>query len=240
MAYESTGVPVIMGNGDGMGMGSLGGILIGALLGGNGGLFGNRGYGAGVAGADVAMSAGIQNQINGLSAQLTTGALNSEISGLESALNAANIANLQGIGNNALLYQGGNAQVLAAQAANNYTTLSSINALGRDVTAAINQSALQELNSFNNLSTTILQGFNEIGRDTAAGFNQVIMGQNAMSAQMASCCCSIEKAIHADGEATRALINANTMASLQAQLSDAKSVINSQNIINALKPTVIV
>lgn len=236
MAYEAgMGVPVITtGGGDGLGMGGIGGILIGSLLAGGGGLFGNRGA---VGGAYLAATQGIQNQLNGMQSQMSAAGTNSEINELQNSLNAANIANLQGIGNNALLYQTGNAALQTAIAGANFTTLNSINGLGRDVISGANQNALQQLNSFNNLTTTTLQGFNEVGRDQANAFNQVQMSLNALAAQNASCCCELKSAIHTDGEMTRALINANSMASLTAQLSDAKSTINSLSIINALKPT---
>lgn len=232
MGMETGGYPVVIpsSNGDGFGGMGLGGILIGALLGGGlgGGILGGRGYGGGAMpiaeGAQLGQLNGIQAQVTGIQGQLTANGLNSEISELQSSLNAANIANLQGISSNALTYQSGNAAVLASLAGANYTTLSSINGLGRDVVTTANQNALQQLNSFNQLTTTNLQGFNEIGRDMATSTNQLIMGQNAMSAQMAACCCSIEKAISADGSATRALINDLNVQNLQAQLADAKSM----------------
>jgi hypothetical protein len=246
MAYEvsgGAGMPMILGTGNGDsgfgGMGGLGGILIGALLGGGGLFGGNRGV-AGMEGAQVAGIAGVQNQLNGMQNQMTTGLLNSEISGLESALNAANIANLQGISNNALTYQAGNAALQTALAGANYTTLASINALGRDVVTGANQNALEILNSFNNINTTMLQGFNTLNNANQNAFNQVQMGLNALSAQSAACCCEIKSAIFHDGNETRALINASNMATLQAQLSDAKNTINSQNIINSLRPVVVV
>jgi hypothetical protein len=224
------GTPIVS---SGMGDGGIGSLLIGALLFG-GGL---GGFGRGAQGADLAATMGLQNQMNGLQAQMTATTTNNEVNQLQSDLNAMNIANLQGIGNNALLYQGGNAQILAAQASNNFTTLQSINGLGRDVTAAQNQGALQQLNSFNQLSTSMLQGFNEIGRDTANAFNQLLMGQNNLGYKMQECCCDIKSTILADGNATRALINDLNLQNVQAQLADAKSTINSLNIINALKPT---
>jgi len=226
MAYEMSGTPVVMGTGSEFGGGNLGSLLIGALLFGGG--FGGFG-GRGVAGADLAATAGLQNQINSLADQISTQGLNSEIDQLQSQFSAANIANLQGIASNAQLYQSGNATIASAIERGNFTTLQSLNAQN-----------LQTLNSFNNLTTTTLQGFNELGRDNANAFNQVQMGLNALSAQQAACCCDIKTAIHADGEATRALINATNMATLQAQLSDAKSKINTLEIINTLKPVVTV
>lgn len=42
---------------------------------------------------------------------------------------------------------------------------------------------------------------------------------SALSAQMASCCCDIKTAIHAEGEATRNLIQQNKIESLQQQIN---------------------
>lgn len=240
MAYETgaTGLPVIMpGGGDGMfGGGSIGALLIGALLFGGGlGGFGGRG----VAGADLAATAGLQNQINGLQNQLTAQGTSSEINELESAVAMANTANLQGIANNAQIYAQGNAALNTAIASSNFTTLNSINGLGRDVTAAFNQGTLQTLNSFNNLNTTMLQGFNEVGRDTAAGINQLVMGQNAIASKMQECCCDIRSTILADGNATRALINDLNTQNLNTQIADLKSQVNTNAIINALRPVTV-
>lgn len=41
----------------------------------------------------------------------------------------------------------------------------------------------------------------------------------ALSSQMASCCCDLKTAIHAEGEATRNMIQQNKIESLQAQIN---------------------
>ena len=86
------------------------------------------------------------------------------------------------------------------------------------------------------VNTSNLQGFNGIQRDLCIGFNSVNNGiaENRFAAQQ--CCCEtnrnidnvrfegskntteITNAIHAEGEATRALINANTMQDLRDKL----------------------
>jgi hypothetical protein len=100
---------------------------------------------------------------------------------------------------------------------------------------------------------------------TAANSNQLNAAQFcALAKQLAECCCEnrlaianqnaliekntaaiqnqlnmqtceIRQAISADGQATRALINQNTLADLQAQLADAKSAIRDQSILGAIK-----
>jgi hypothetical protein len=224
MAYETTGTPVIMGN-NGFGGEGLGALLIGALLFGGG--FG--GFGRGAGGAELGLTAGIQNQINGLSDQISSTQINGELNGIEAQLNAYNTANLQGIAANAQLYQTGNANIAAALERGNFTTLQSLNAQN-----------LQSLNSFNQITTSMLQGFNEIGRDNANSFSQVQMSLNALSAQQAACCCDLKSAIHADGEATRSLINSINTQNLNTAIADLKSQVNTNAIINALKPVAIV
>lgn len=86
------------------------------------------------------------------------------------------------------------------------------------------------------MNTSNLQGFNGIQRDLCQGFNNVNNGiaENRFAQQ--SCCCEIRQgilenrysaerntcditnAIHAEGEATRALINANTVQELRDRL----------------------
>ena len=221
------------GDGFGMGGGLIGGLLLGGLLTGRGGgLFGG-GYGAGygtpaasAVASEIVLTPtlnAIQGQIGNLSNQVNTDALTDQIvdgfSGIDAGITSIN-QNISGTTRDLL---NSIANVSTAQAAGNFTTLSSINGLGRDITAQANQNALQQLNSFNNLTTSTLQGFNEVGRDNANAFNQVQMSLNAMSAQNAACCCELKSTIRDDGDATRALINDLNVQNLQAQLSDAKT-----------------
>lgn len=109
-----------------------------------------------------------------------------------------------------------------------------------------NQSVLNKLDGISNglcdgfyaQNTTMLQGFNGVQRDLCTGFSAVNAGiaENRFAAQQ--CCCEINRnidavryeaakntcdittAIHAEGEQTRALINANTMQALRDKLAD--------------------
>lgn len=87
-------------------------------------------------------------------------------------------------------------------------------------------------------NTSMLQGFNGIQRDLCTGFSAVNAGiaENRFAAQQCCCetnrnidavryeaqknTCDITTAIHAEGEATRALINQNTMQALRDKLAD--------------------
>lgn len=223
------------------GMGSgLGAILIGALLG-NGGLFGNRGWGggygstaAGAVASEVVLTPtlnAIQNQISSLSSEIDTNAVLAGITSVNQNISGTS----RDIGRDI-------AGLSTAVASGNFTTLNSINGLGRDVTAQANQNALQQLNSFNNLTTTTLQGFNSQAMQVQNATNQIIAQGTAnaaavaagfcdISRQMAECCCETKQLIKEDGNATRALINDLNVQSLRDQLNSAKVEIsnNQQN-----------
>ena len=63
----------------------------------------------------------------------------------------------------------------------------------------------------------------------------------ALQAQQAQCCCDLKTAIHAEAEATRSLINSNTMQELRDQLQAANlqlgNLSQTQTMINTLRPT---
>ena len=115
------------------------------------------------------------------------------------------------------------------------------------------------------VNTGMLGGFNGIQRDLCVGFNSVNNGiaENRFAAQQ--CCCETQKgllenryasekntlevtnAIHAEGEATRALINANTMQELRDRLEardrdilardfQLSQLAQNQYLVNTIKP----
>ena len=115
------------------------------------------------------------------------------------------------------------------------------------------------------VNTGMLGGFNGIQRDLCAGFNGVngAIAENRFAAQQ--CCCEtnrnidnvryegskntteITNAIHAEGEATRALINANTMQELRDRLEardrdilardfQLSQLAQNQYLVNTIKP----
>ena len=115
------------------------------------------------------------------------------------------------------------------------------------------------------VNTGMLGGFNGIQRDLCAGFNGVntAIAENRFAAQQ--CCCETQKgimenryasekntleitnAIHAEGEATRALINANTMQELRDRLEardrdilardfQLSQLAQNQYLVNTIKP----
>ena len=87
-------------------------------------------------------------------------------------------------------------------------------------------------------NTTMLQGFNGLQNSLCQSFAGVNSGIANLGYQMQNCCCEtnrnidavryeaakntcdITNAVHAEGEATRALINANTVQALRDKLAD--------------------
>lgn len=97
-------------------------------------------------------------------------------------------------------------------------------------------------------NTTMLQGFNGIQRDLCAGFSSVTAGLNQLGYQQQSCCCELKGAIHAEGEATRALITENIIQGLRDRIVAKDQELQTANfqlsqqaqsaaLINALRPT---
>lgn len=78
-------------------------------------------------------------------------------------------------------------------------------------------------NSLQNKGNEILAAVGAEGRTTdnaicTLGYNSSQQA-SALSAQMANCCCDLKTAIHAEGEATRNMIQQNKIESLQAQVN---------------------
>lgn len=73
------------------------------------------------------------------------------------------------------------------------------------------------------------------------------LGFQGLQAQLAECCCAIKEATHAEGEATRALIQANTIQDLRDKVADRdrdlmtanfqiSQAAQSANIIESVRP----
>jgi hypothetical protein len=226
MGTSSVGAGMGLG---GLAVGGIGGLILGALVNGSGGLFGgnNRGVSAeavGLGALEFMEQANLTNM----------NICNAKVEALNSAsTNRATIIESAGATQTAL-------------AAGNFTTLSSINGLGRDVISGQNQIQLETLNSFNTLNTTALQGFNSIQANAfrdASAIQATLQQQNMVQAQ---CCCEIKQAISTDGQATRALINDIRLAELQSELADTKNSLSNANQtlvfdgkLNAMATTII-
>lgn len=105
------------------------------------------------------------------------------------------------------------------------------------------------------------QGLCSLGYENSQLFSQTQRAIDGLGFSMQNCCCEtnrnidslryenakntceVVQAIHADGEATRALINANTMQELRDKLQEAQLALSNnaqtQTLINQLKPCAI-
>lgn len=122
-------------------------------------------------------------------------------------------------------------------------------------------------------NTTLLTNFGNLQRDLCTGFSSVAQGFDTVNQNLAdnryamqSCCCDVKQnilesryaaaqntcditnAIHQEGEATRALINANTMQDLRDRLEAKNTELlganfqlsqcsQNQYLVNQLRPT---
>lgn len=119
------------------------------------------------------------------------------------------------------------------------------------------------INKLDGITNGLCDGFyatnnsiNGVNMNTMQGFNSVNQGINSLGYQMQQCCCenlrandslkyenaqntcAIVNAIHADGEATRALMQANTVQELRDKLQERDNTISnfmqSQGLLTAL------
>ena len=185
---------------------------------------------------------------------------------------AAAMGNRNGWGNNDFLYLlflfafGGGNGFGFGRAGNAVTQLELQN--GFD-----NQSVLRKLDGITNglcdgfyaTNTNMLQGQNHLQRDLCQGFSSTAaaIAENRFAAQNCSCetnrnidavryeaaknTCDIVRAIEKDGDATRALISANTMQALRDKIAEKDQMLQtanfqlsqqaqSANLINELRP----
>lgn len=63
------------------------------------------------------------------------------------------------------------------------------------------------------------------------GFNSVNSNLNQIAAQMASCCCDIKTAVHTEGEATRAMIQANVIQGLRDKLAEQGNELQAAQLV---------
>ena len=205
------------GNNNGGGWGdaaaAFGGALVGSALFGNGGFgFGGGGWGRGWGFPGGYGGGGNTGPvvINGDGGHCGSAELDA-LSNIQTSIN--------GLGLNVL--QGQNSANLAA-----CQGFSGVVASGDRNTAALQNSMNQGFAGLN----TVIQGGN-------AGIQQTLcQGFNGLQAAIAECCCKTQTAIHAEGEATRGLIQQNYINSLQEKLCDAKAdnaALKTQNFISA-------
>lgn len=99
---------------------------------------------------------------------------------------------------------------------------------------AASQGALTRAELYEGLSGQDIK--NELGNISTgmcAGFNSVNSNINQVGFNMQQCCCDIKTAVHSEGEATRALIQSNTIQDLRDRLADKDRELLSTGLVTA-------
>jgi len=104
---------------------------------------------------------------------------------------------------------------------------------GQFATAASQQEILfgQQFQNLNSAINKIGDGISSLGysqlqqmdNNTASINGNIVNEGRALQTQIAECCCSTKEAIHAEGEATRALIQQNKIDALTSQVNELKT-----------------
>ena len=120
----------------------------------------------------------------------------------------------------------------------NTNVLNTANATQTAIQGAKYDTAINVLQSTNALQNNVLENryANELG--FANTQKDILLGNQNMLSQMAQCCCDLKTTVHAEGEATRALINQNRISELEYQLSQANTAVSNavqtQNLLSNL------
>ena len=93
-----------------------------------------------------------------------------------------------------------------------------------------NQTVNSDLNDIKsqiaNTNVDTLMNINSVGRDVLENKYAAALANQQLQAQMDQCCCSLKTTIIEQNQATRDLINANLIASLEEQVNDLKASAN--------------
>lgn len=85
-------------------------------------------------------------------------------------------------------------------------------------------------NTLNTGFTAVAQGQFGLSKELCQGFAGVQAGISALGHSMDKCCCDLKTAIHAEGEATRALIQSNTIQDLRDRVQEKDNLLQAANL----------
>lgn len=99
-----------------------------------------------------------------------------------------------------------------------------------------------------NLGTQVLENRFNCSQNACATQKEVLQNRydnalqtQALSSELASCCCDLKTAIHAEGEATRNMIQQDKIEQLREQVFSSNLALSNTNlantVINAVRPT---
>lgn len=88
----------------------------------------------------------------------------------------------------------------------------------------------QKLNAIGDgISSLGYSQLQQMTNDTASINGNIVNEGRSLQTQIANCCCSTKEAIHAEGEATRAMIQQNKVETLQAQVNNLQNQLSLNN-----------
>lgn len=95
-------------------------------------------------------------------------------------------------------------------------------------------------NGFGNVNRDVLETASETQKEILKSNYDTLLGFKDSQHQLQLCCCDLKNSIHSEGEATRALIQENTITNLRERLGVADNAITiqtiSKNILDQLQP----
>lgn len=148
-------------------------------------------------------------------------------------------------GANSAALQGAVTRADLADGLNNQTVLGNLRTIDSDVGNGITSINQSLCSGFNGVNSTVVsnanmlnQSLNTLNSTTQMGFCGVNNNINTLKYEMAQNCCDIKSAMHSEGEATRALIQANTVQDLRDKLADkAGALAEAQNALSNANQT---
>ena len=114
----------------------------------------------------------------------------------------------------------------------NTAVLESNNALTRDILE-------NRFNCSQNACATqkeILQNRYDTSLGLANVDKDILLGNQNLQAQLSNCCCDLKNAIHAEGEATRNMMQQDKIDQLREQVNTSNLALFGQNIVNQILP----
>lgn len=127
----------------------------------------------------------------------------------------------QGALTRAELYDGLNSQNTFSEFRSMQSDINNgFNSVNQNINNASASNALALNSGFSGVQIGMNNGFNGVMSGMNAGFNGIQSSIADSRYAMQSCCCEIKNTIHSEGEATRALIQENTIQALRDAVAD--------------------
>lgn len=87
-----------------------------------------------------------------------------------------------------------------------------------------------------NTQKEILQNRYDTSLGLAGIDKDILLGNQNLQAQLSSCCCTLENAIHREGEATRNLMQQDKIEQLREQVNTSNLALFGQQLVNQILP----